>query len=626
MRKTKENIEKMKRESLEAVHTHAHTSSFSEIIKYFRKRKKSIINEGSKEQLPLNKREQAAITLLALVVTIVVLILLAGVSINLVIGNNGIMQKALKAKKDMEQAAKEEQEGLSALEERLNSLNTANAPVLLTGMTPIKFTMPTDTKMGETVETTTDDEAWYSYGITSETKKWANAKTQDGSMWVWIPRFAYRVDNDKKIIDVVFLQSNSDEYYDENGTLQTAKRQKSVDETIDTTTGYTVHPAFTDESSIKFANGGWDKELTGIWVAKFDAGYASGNNTATVKASSVSYSPSKVWTYRTERGTEDDNSEDARNWLDGIYGATTTSIKYPTFQGVTYAMNYINHNDSFNIAKVLNESENIYGLSTSDSDSHLMKNSEWGACSYLSMSKYGLYNVDIKINSVNLNSGNRKRTETAGKSGVDSVYAVTGCSGGNSNTTIDTLKAVTANKADSKGGAYVWNQKNGQASSTTGTIYGVYDMSGTVWERTAAYVANGNGSLRGNGASIAYNGNTLKTESTKYTTVYPFNEKDSEGNAITNIDAASQQNFVANSKIYGDAVRETNSGKAGTSESGWNYSSWTSDYSYFPAFYYPFFCRGGYLWDGSHAGVCAFSRSLGNSNFTYGFRAVLVNK
>ena len=369
------------------------------------------------------------------------------------------MQKALKAKESMEQAAKEEQEGLSALEERLNSLNTANAPVLLTGMTPIKFTMPTDTKMGETVETTTDDEAWYSYGITSETKKWANAKTQDGSMWVWIPRFAYRVDNDKKVIDVVFLQGTTDNYFDENGELQTAKRQKSVDETIDTTTGYTVHPAFTDESNIKFANGGWDKELTGIWVAKFDAGYASGNNTATVKASTVSYSPSKVWINKIERGTEKDGSEDARNWLDGIYGATTTSIKYPTFQGVTYAMNYINHNDSFNIAKVLNESGNIYGLSTSDSDSHLMKNSEWGACSYLSLSKYGLYDADIKINSVNLNSGNIKRTETAGKSGVDSVYAVTGCSGGNRNTTIDTLKAVIANKADSKGGAYVWNQK-----------------------------------------------------------------------------------------------------------------------------------------------------------------------
>ena len=26
-----------------------------------------------------------------------------------------------------------------------------------------------------------------------ENKKWANAKTEDGSMWVWIPRYAYKV-------------------------------------------------------------------------------------------------------------------------------------------------------------------------------------------------------------------------------------------------------------------------------------------------------------------------------------------------------------------------------------------------------------------------------------------------
>ena len=128
-------------------------------------------------KLNIKTKDKNGITLVALVVTIIVLILLAGVSINLVIGNNGIMQKALKAKKDMEQAAKEEQEGLSALEERLNSLNTANAPALLTGMTPIKFTMPTEDKMGETVETTADDADWYSYGVKTEEKKWANAKT-----------------------------------------------------------------------------------------------------------------------------------------------------------------------------------------------------------------------------------------------------------------------------------------------------------------------------------------------------------------------------------------------------------------------------------------------------------------
>ena len=46
---------------------------------------------------------------MALVVTIIVLILLAGVSISLVIGNNGIMQKAVKGREDYAGAAINEQ-------------------------------------------------------------------------------------------------------------------------------------------------------------------------------------------------------------------------------------------------------------------------------------------------------------------------------------------------------------------------------------------------------------------------------------------------------------------------------------------------------------------------------------
>ena len=46
-----------------------------------------------------NKRDMKGITLVALVVTIVVLLILAGVSINLVLGDNGIIKKAQEAKK-----------------------------------------------------------------------------------------------------------------------------------------------------------------------------------------------------------------------------------------------------------------------------------------------------------------------------------------------------------------------------------------------------------------------------------------------------------------------------------------------------------------------------------------------
>ena len=47
-----------------------------------------------------NMRKNKGITLVALVVTIVVLLILAGVSINLVLGNNGIIAKAKEAQRE----------------------------------------------------------------------------------------------------------------------------------------------------------------------------------------------------------------------------------------------------------------------------------------------------------------------------------------------------------------------------------------------------------------------------------------------------------------------------------------------------------------------------------------------
>ena len=120
-------------------------------------------------------------------------------------------------------------------------------------MTPIRFSEVTEAKKGEIIKTTREDDEWYSY----EDKKWANAQTQDGSMWVWIPRYAYRIDNSTKTTDVVFLIEHRTTIMMRMEKLQTAKRCKSKDEKVDTTTGYTVHPAFTNESSIEYRNGGW---------------------------------------------------------------------------------------------------------------------------------------------------------------------------------------------------------------------------------------------------------------------------------------------------------------------------------------------------------------------------------
>ena len=509
-------------------------------------------------------------------------------------------------------------------------------------MTPVKFEFPTEEKMGETVETTEDDENWYEYGTTYETKRWANAVTKDSNgeisgYWVWIPRFAYKINSEEQTTEVVFLMGLTDNYYDENGNVQTAQRCTSKAQYVETdstkTDKFTVHPAFTDESSIDFRNGGWDEELTGIWVAKFEAGYASGNNDVEVVASEVNYTETTAWVANVEAGTSSSDGGTtitARNWLDGIYGSTQTSIKYPVFLGTSYSMNYINQNDTYNIAKALTGKNNIYGLIETNADSHLRKNSEWGAVTNLSRSKYGIYDEedkkqDITINNATLNSGSTTTTKADGNT-VASVYAVTGCTSNSTTegkivTTISVINGVTGNTANANG-IYVWNQKTGQNASSIGTIYGIYDLSGGNWERNASFVSNGYVYLLRYGQSLIDEASVEYTTtitantgtSTKYVTIYPNNDS-----GVKDINIASKQNYEANTLIYGDSVRETSSAGIGN-------TSWYGDYSYFPSYFGPFFRRGGAWGNGNSVGLSSFNRNSGSSDCDSGFRAVLCAK
>ena len=65
---------------------------------------------------------EKGITLVALVVTIVVLLILAGVSLNLVIGSDGIMKRAKEAKERYGQASKNEQKDLDTVEDYMNKM------------------------------------------------------------------------------------------------------------------------------------------------------------------------------------------------------------------------------------------------------------------------------------------------------------------------------------------------------------------------------------------------------------------------------------------------------------------------------------------------------------------------
>ena len=67
----------------------------------------------------INKRERG-ITLIALVVTIIVLLILAGVSISMLTGQNGILNRAVEAKEKTETAQQDEEEKMQGYESAID--------------------------------------------------------------------------------------------------------------------------------------------------------------------------------------------------------------------------------------------------------------------------------------------------------------------------------------------------------------------------------------------------------------------------------------------------------------------------------------------------------------------------
>ena len=140
-------------------------------------------------------------------------------------------------------------ESTRAYETQINYVRGVNAPVLAPGMKPIKWNGTT------WVETTENDSEWYDYA----NKKWANARTKDGSMWVWIPRYIYKItsgwhSSSTGTIEVQFSKGIDDTL---GGTVTLVNTGRATD----SNGTWTSHPAFT------FG----DTELTGIWVAKYEA-------------------------------------------------------------------------------------------------------------------------------------------------------------------------------------------------------------------------------------------------------------------------------------------------------------------------------------------------------------------
>ena len=205
----------------------------------------------------------------------------------------------------------------------------------------------------------------------------------------------------------------------------------------------------------------------------------------------------------------------------------------------------------------------------------MMKNTEWGAVSYLSHSKYG---IDREIN-INNNSSDK-----TGYSALPSTNQQT--------------YPGTYGDGDTYNKPY--NTEIGYLASATGNITGVYDMSGGAWEYVAGYVSGKPGS----------SGLTPSNYDSKYFDVY---------NASSTI-------ISYQYRILGDATGEMGAFKLyldGDNNSRYH-NSWYADYSDFVNSSYTWFGRGGAYADSVLAGQFGFSTNPGGTNSGVGFRIVLT--
>ena len=386
------------------------------------------------------------ITLIALVVSIIVLLILAGITIAALSGDNGILTRAKEAKEKTEQAQKEEEENLQEITDTINGVEgysrskKVNSPKVVTGMIPIKW------KNNNWIVCSQDDAEWYNY---DDKKEWANVMLSDGkyksgtvtegqvvqenelgSMYVWIPRYAYKIAGEKNI-EVTFLKGNTNEGVD--GATYT------TDQTTDTTKTAILHPAFNLGGT----------ELNGFWVAQFEArgtnkdGNAGGN--ASSSAAGEQYAPD----------------------------STTIAKSLPNKISWGYISIGESEKRSMDIATTDKEK---FGL-TSGTNSHLIKNSEWGAVAYLSYSKYG--NIPMTNGTGSLVTGSHWYDIYTGqgpKSETDETYY-------------------------SYDESHNYNTSNGILASTTKNVTGVYDMAGGAWEGVAGYLDNSNANLSAFGKS-----------------------------------------------------------------------------------------------------------------------------
>lgn len=404
---------------------------------------------------------------------------------------------------------------------------------------------------------------WYNYAE----KKWANAvilvnepsknyvagdiieESDIQSYFVWIPRYKYKIWDLGNYTKVPTLSSLIDDGLTNDGEdgkqlsvrklfgnarlIDIVFENKSQAKSTDAVVGkYITHPAFTIGTT----------ELNGIWVGKFETGYNQSSNVNKPITSTDSWNVS---------GAQKDTTAAANV----IVKPNVIAWRSITVKNMFYT--------AYNYQATL--------------DSHMMKNTEWGAVAYLSHSAYGIGN-EININN---NSNFRTGYSAAADTDQSSYQGTYG----------------TADNLTKK-----YNTPTGYLASTTGNITGVYDMSGGAWEYMASLITGNVGK------------STLTLDEVTKNKDY-FDLYDAKS-AIT----------IYNYRILGDATGELGPFFNYKDKDGANryHNTWYADYSYFVDSTYPWFGRGGNYDNGVLAGQFYFGRYTGGASGNGGFRLCLT--
>ena len=397
----------------------------------------------------------------------------------------------------------------------------ANKPVLASNMIPVYYDEANSVWKKADKDNSQKDYRWYSYSSTGEYKgMWANAVTvKEANRQTYLnatPGTTISMD-DITTMWVWIPRFNAVTPSNYNGGTQS--KPNAIDVTF-VKQNETAIDAFT------FGN----KELSGFWYGKFEIGgsLASSCTNETCNVSNIVVKPN------------------------------VTSLRSQTVSNFFFA------------SRSMEQVGNSFGFVSSEIDTHMSKNNEWGAVAYLTHSIYGRCTSSTTCTEIGINN--------------NSIY-ITG------------YGAPAGSAKNVTNGTY--DTTLGKEASTTKTIYGIYDMSGGSWEYVMGVLADTNGKPRSGFDSSDNSGFTgMLNDGTTYTGIAFPDSK--------------YYNLYTGSSYTGHALTET--------------KNWYSDFAYVVDSSAPWFIRGGYYSNSAIAGVFSFSYNNGSSNSNYSSRLVISNE